>query len=105
MYIPLSFVAGLFGMNVAQFNSDKNIPLWHYLAVSIPITLASMVLVLEWRAISWFLERSLNRVQGWLPKGGGYNKPTTSVSLANIGYILARHGRPGIEKGNIVGVP
>ena len=48
VYIPLSFVAGLFGMNVTTFTSDIKVPFWTYFAVALPITIASMALVWYW---------------------------------------------------------
>ncbi|KAF8862924.1 hypothetical protein BDZ45DRAFT_574236, partial [Acephala macrosclerotiorum] len=54
VYIPLSFVAGIFGMNVTQLNPNPlvNIPLWMYFAIALPITAASMLLVWYW---GWLL--------------------------------------------------
>jgi hypothetical protein len=43
VYIPLSFVAGVFDMNVTQFNPQINVPIWIYFIVALPITAVSML--------------------------------------------------------------
>ncbi|PVH86826.1 hypothetical protein DL98DRAFT_406303 [Cadophora sp. DSE1049] len=51
IYIPLSFIAGVFGMNVKTFDPDINVPIWSFFAIALPATALSMVLVWYWNSI------------------------------------------------------
>ena len=57
IFIPLTFVSGVFGMNVSTFKDYP--PLWIYFAVAIPITLFSWygsgILGLNRHKLLWFL--------------------------------------------------
>ncbi|KAI9647485.1 hypothetical protein NHQ30_003870 [Ciborinia camelliae] len=66
VYIPLSFVAGVFGMNVAELNNGVDVQIWVYFAISIPVTIASMALVWKWE---WAVkERYGFSIQIWQEK-------------------------------------
>ncbi|TVY65544.1 hypothetical protein LSUE1_G007176 [Lachnellula suecica] len=49
LYIPLSYVASIFGMNVTQFSPEVEI--WGYFVVALPITAVSLLLVWKWESI------------------------------------------------------
>ncbi|CZS97995.1 uncharacterized protein RAG0_06887 [Rhynchosporium agropyri] len=52
IFIPLSFVAAVFGMNVKTFNPDIDVPVWSFFATALPITALSVALVWYWDWIS-----------------------------------------------------
>jgi hypothetical protein len=55
LFLPLSFVASIFGMNVAQF--ANNPPIWIFFATAVPCTLATF-LIAKWDAITiWLAEQ------------------------------------------------
>lgn len=103
IYIPLSFVAGLFGMNVTTFNPQINVPIWTYFAAAIPITIGSMVLVWYWtwvREVGPQLVRMTKQVKlYWQAKIRGEAVPKSAVmkGLVQVGGVFAAQGRPQLE--------
>lgn len=43
IFIPSSFTASLFGMNIRQFGTGANVELWLYFAITIPIMIVSIL--------------------------------------------------------------
>ncbi|TGO12977.1 hypothetical protein BTUL_0079g00380 [Botrytis tulipae] len=88
VYIPLSFVAGVFGMNVSELNSGIDVDIWLYFAISIPVTIASMVLVWKWE---WLTRKVKNfRIR---PNNSSPRK-TVSEALLSVGKMTAGIGKP-----------
>ncbi|KAF7939677.1 hypothetical protein EAE99_001482 [Botrytis elliptica] len=89
VYIPLSFVAGVFGMNVSELNSGIDVDIWVYFAISIPVTIASMVLVWKWE---WLIRKALNfRIR---PNNNTSPRKTVSGALFSVGRMAAGIGKP-----------
>ncbi|THV51585.1 hypothetical protein BGAL_0106g00250 [Botrytis galanthina] len=88
VYIPLSFVAGVFGMNVSELNSGIDVDIWLSFAISIPVTIASMVLVWKWE---WLTRKIQNfRIR---PNNSSPRKPV-SGALFSVGRMTAGIGKP-----------
>ncbi|KAF7932540.1 uncharacterized protein EAE98_003839 [Botrytis deweyae] len=89
VYIPLSFVAGVFGMNVSELNSGIDVDIWVYFAISIPVTIASMVLVWKWE---WLTRKVKNfRIR---PNNNPSPRKTVSGALFSVGRMTAGIGKP-----------
>ncbi|TGO59596.1 hypothetical protein BCON_0043g00050 [Botryotinia convoluta] len=89
VYIPLSFVAGVFGMNVAELNSGIDVDIWLYFAISIPVTIASMVLVWKWE---WMTRKIKNfRIRS---NKNSLPRKTVSGALFSVGKMTAGIGKP-----------
>jgi Mg2+ and Co2+ transporter CorA len=59
VFLPLSFVASIFGMNVAQLAGNP--PIWIFFATAVPCTLATFMIA-KWDSImSWLMRRWENR--------------------------------------------
>ncbi|TGO26529.1 hypothetical protein BPAE_0057g00050 [Botrytis paeoniae] len=96
VYIPLSFVAGVFGMNLAELNSGVDVDIWLYFAISIPVTIASMVLVWKWE---WLIRK----VKSFRIRPNNSSSPRTTVSgaLFSVGKMTAGIGKPrGVQIGH-----
>ncbi|KAF7946464.1 hypothetical protein EAE96_009462 [Botrytis aclada] len=88
VYITLSFVAGVFGMNVAELNSGVDVDIWLYFVISIPVTIASMVLVWKWE---WLTRKVKSfRIR---PNNSSPRKPV-SGALFSMGNMTAGIGKP-----------
>ncbi|TGO54929.1 hypothetical protein BOTNAR_0256g00150 [Botryotinia narcissicola] len=88
VYIPLSFVAGVFGMNVSELNSGIDVDIWLYFAISIPVTIVSMVLVWKWE---WLTRKVQNfRIKPNNPSP----RKTVSGVLFSVGRMTAGIGKP-----------
>ncbi|KAF7905217.1 uncharacterized protein EAF01_005738 [Botrytis porri] len=89
VYIPLSFVAGVFGMNIAELTSGIDVDIWLYLAISIPITIVSAVLVWRW-------EWMTRKVKSFRIKSNNHFSPRKPVSGAPFseGKMTAGIGKP-----------
>ncbi|KAI3318826.1 hypothetical protein HD806DRAFT_539853 [Xylariaceae sp. AK1471] len=83
IFLPLSAIAGIFGMNTADIR-DTNLNQWVYWATAVPVTIVIIVLGLWWmgelgNALAWILKR-LSRDRGgvspsyagWPPQPPGY---------------------------------
>ncbi|KAF5869617.1 uncharacterized protein Bfra_010814 [Botrytis fragariae] len=89
VYIPPSFVAGVFGMNVAELNSGIGVDIWLYFAISIPVTIASMVLVWKWE---WLTRKVKNfRIR---PNNNSSPRKTVPVALFSVGRMTTGIGKP-----------
>ncbi|KAF7882667.1 uncharacterized protein EAF02_006030 [Botrytis sinoallii] len=89
VYIPLSFVAGVFGMNVSELNSGIDVDIWLYFAISIQVTIASMVLVWKWE---WLTRKVRNfRIR---PNNNPSPRKTVSGALFSMGRMTAGIGKP-----------
>lgn len=60
IFLPMSLVASIFGMNVAELQGKPCPPLWAFFAVSIPVTIASLSVLYGW---DWVV-----RTWAWLYK-------------------------------------
>lgn len=63
VFIPLTFISSVFGMNVTTFTSP-NPPLWKFFASAIPFTLICLMIPL-WREIRDLYKILYNKVQLW----------------------------------------
>ncbi|TGO34537.1 hypothetical protein BHYA_0192g00010 [Botrytis hyacinthi] len=88
VYIPLSFVAGVFGMNVSELNSGIDIDIWLYFAISIPVTIASMVLVWKWEWLTRKVQNFRIRPNNSSPRR------TISEALLSVGKMMSGIGKP-----------
>jgi hypothetical protein len=112
VYIPLSFVAGIFGMNVTQLNPNPlvNIPLWLYFAIALPITVASMLLVWygQWILECMVLIRQRSHRAARLQLSDHGKHPLVKSKLANAlvktGNVLVGPVTPDVYHDNIVEV-
>ena len=60
-FIPLSFAAGILGMNLEQFGQGT-VPYWWYIVLSIPITIvAQIIYVWNTDTVVKFWERKIRR--------------------------------------------
>lgn len=89
VYIPLSFVAGVFGMNVKELNSGIDVDILLYFAISIPVTIASMVLVWKWEWLTRTVKNFSIR-----PNNNYSPRNTVSEALSSMGKMTAGIGKP-----------
>ncbi|TEY39962.1 hypothetical protein BOTCAL_0446g00100 [Botryotinia calthae] len=89
VYVPLSFVAGVFGMNVKELNSGIDVDIWLYFAISVPVTIASMVLVWNWE---WLIRKVKNF--SIRPNNNSSPRNTVSEALFSMGKMTAGIGKP-----------
>ncbi|KAM0129352.1 hypothetical protein ACHAP3_007857 [Botrytis cinerea] len=89
VYIPLSFVAGVFGMNVKELNSGIDVDIWLYFAISIPVTIASMVLLWKWEWLTRTVKNFSIR-----PNNNYSPRNTVSEALSSMGKMTAGIGKP-----------
>ncbi|KAG2007277.1 hypothetical protein CC2G_014982 [Coprinopsis cinerea AmutBmut pab1-1] len=78
VFLPASFVAGVFGMNVSEINPEGNATIPHYIAIALPLTIFTAWVIVAfqaryifkgnvpfWRRLTWpfvlFYERVLRR--------------------------------------------
>ncbi|KAF7896221.1 hypothetical protein EAF00_006235 [Botryotinia globosa] len=88
VYIPLLFVAGVLGMNVSELNSGIDVDIWLHFAISILVTIASMVLVWKW---DWLTRKVKNfRIR---PNSSSPRK-TISEALFSMGRMTAGIRKP-----------
>jgi hypothetical protein len=87
-YIPLSFIASIFGMNVTQFDPSISVQIWIYFVVALPVTAASMFLVWNWQ---WLLERVAfkQRQPSWYSRVWPKQAPSISRGVAMAGGMVA----------------
>lgn len=99
-YIPLSFVAGIFGMNVTTFNPEIKVPIWIYFVVALPVTAASMSLVWYYTWLRQTLPTMIRRTSHWRPywlsRVFRRRVPAGAVAkgLVGAGGIISAPGRP-----------
>lgn len=84
IFLPLSAVAGIFGMNTADVR-DMDFDQWLYWVTAVPVTIAVILLGLWWmgelrNAFSWL--PGFKRRDGYAVVGGGYGTRGTKVKLA-----------------------
>jgi hypothetical protein len=102
VYIPLSFVAGLFGMNVTTFTSDIKVPFWTYFAVALPITIASMALVWYWTWLPVLGASIMKKIGEWRAYwdrrlfSKAVSEGAIVKGLAQAGGLSAAVGRTGL---------
>ncbi|KAF7985517.1 hypothetical protein HWV62_3737 [Athelia sp. TMB] len=56
IFLPASFVAGVFGMNVVEINPGTNGTLSHYAATAIPLTIVTIWLIIAFQSKKYFAE-------------------------------------------------
>ncbi|KAJ7747969.1 hypothetical protein DFH07DRAFT_830716 [Mycena maculata] len=76
IFLPASFVAGIFGMNISEFSPDTHGSWWKYVATALPLTVVTVWIVMSfqikylmghdvtiWMRLFWpvTLARSMNR--------------------------------------------
>lgn len=91
IYIPLTFIAGIFGMNVRQFDLDKHdISIWEYWIAAVPVTVVSLFAVIFWD----FLTTRFWKIWTWpLPKAiQQFLNPKTGGLYASA-RTIARSGQ------------
>lgn len=76
IFLPLSSVAGIFGMNTADIR-DMDLGQWAYWAAAIPVTVVVIVLGLWWmgelgNALAWILRRPVRGGQAAASGAGAY---------------------------------
>jgi len=76
IFLPLSAVAGIFGMNTADVR-DMDLNQWAYWAAAVPVTVVVILLGLWWmgelgNAASWILRRPPRSGGGGVGRSGAY---------------------------------
>lgn len=114
IYIPLTFVAGVFGMNVAQLNlSNHDVSIWEYWLVAVPVTIVSVVAVIYWDLLTtrlwkiWTWPQPKPIQQFFSPRAEGfYASARTIARYGQKSRVLRRQqiaeavGLPsGVERG------
>ncbi|KAF8062242.1 hypothetical protein FPV67DRAFT_1563640 [Lyophyllum atratum] len=92
IFLPASFVAAIFGMNVTTFVPDTGGTLPHYLAVAIPLTITTIWVVVAFqskhifptdtsllRRFAWPVQLCLNLVKSMIDKRNGNDIPLTTA--------------------------